>query len=379
MLIWLLRSFSLGLLLIAATPAHAMFSPVQRAIANSSTSGTSEPVTVLSTIEGHGAIVGLSWCNNNASCTAATTDIVTSVSDTNGDSCSEASGTFQAKNNGTLFFQTEIWVCPALSAANTTFTVTFSGTVFYPTLAVTELTPGGFVVDGSTGGGGSATATSINLVTNASTANNGEFVYGIAGVAGPATTSSKQAVLNNNSGGTIADGFQISGASGSTYTDTFTNSGSAFVTGSVVALIPPSLAKGYDYFNSLPINPLQTESTSGIMAGLFGRITPGVTGNVKITVSGDCYDAAIGNGATLAIRYGTGASPAYGAALTGTVVGATQSFLAVTIASRQDCTLNANLTGLAPGTSYWLDLGITSSLITDEFTIENVNLSAREF
>lgn len=374
---WRSASFSLALLaLLVASPAWAMFSPVQRASAEAGASATSQAVTVLPTIRNNGMVVGLFWCSNDASCHgSATADIVTGVADTNGDACTEAAGTFQTKTSGLIVFQTEIWTCPKLTAANTTFTVSFSGTVYYPGISVTELAPGGFSVDGSTGGGGSTTGTSMSLTTAANTALPGEFIYAIVAAAS-ATLSAGQFMLNGTT--KLIDEFQISDVSGTTYSNTVTDNTSDFLMGSIVAL-RPSITHGFDYFSSLPYSPAGTVSTSGVMAGFFGRIVPQKSGRVKVTITGDCFDSVIGHGGSPQLRYGTGASPAAAAAATGTAFGLAPAFAAVTTTARMDCTNSAILTGLTTGVSYWLDELLISDNASDTFTLENAVLNILEF
>ena len=55
--------------------------------------------------------------------------------------------------------------------------------------------------------------------------------------------------------------------------------------------------------------PAGTTSTTGLMMGLAGAITPAHSGNVLLIVSGTLTNGTTSDGASLQIRYGTGAAP----------------------------------------------------------------------
>ena len=100
----------------------------------------------------------------------------------------------------------------------------------------------------------------------------------------------------------------------------------------------------------------QTVTSSATMAGLSLVFTPTINArhyfNVDMTV--DTTGAGV---ATAAIRYGTGTPPAPGSGLTGTAVSSS-----TTIASNQavGLSLSGLITGIVPGTAYWLDLAVSS-------------------
>lgn len=128
---------------------------------------------------------------------------------------------------------------------------------------------------------------------------------------------------------------------------------------------------------STPANPALTASLVGVMMGLAGTITPVRTGNVLITISGDVFNSVVADGATMQIRTGTGAAPANGAALTGTVRGATPAYTAAVAAAKAPFSITAVVTGLALGTAVWIDLAL-AAVTGGNASAENITIAAVE-
>ena len=128
-----------------------------------------------------------------------------------------------------------------------------------------------------------------------------------------------------------------------------------------------------------PANPTGTaNTTTGVMMGLAGAITPQATSRVKISISGDIFNAtAAGDGASAQIRWGTGTAPANGAAPVGTAAGAKVQYIAATTAQKTPFSLAAIVTGLAAGTAYWIDLALTA-LTAGTANVENLSITAFE-
>ena len=80
-------------------------------------------------------------------------------------------------------------------------------------------------------------------------------------------------------------------------------------------------------------NPIGTTSTTAVMMGLAGTITPAFSTRVLVTISGSCANSVLADGGTVQISYGTGTAPVNGAALTGTQIGSAQEWLAATAAN----------------------------------------------
>jgi hypothetical protein len=92
------------------------------------------------------------------------------------------------------------------------------------------------------------------------------------------------------------------------------------------------------------------------MMGLAVSFTPNAGGNVQIMIVGDAgHTVALGS-CQLQIAYGTSSAPANGAAATGTTLGGQIKATSATAAARVPFMLNGYVTGLAPGTPYWIDV-----------------------
>lgn len=136
-------------------------------------------------------------------------------------------------------------------------------------------------------------------------------------------------------------------------------------------------------YQATPSDPTGTTSTTGLMMGLAGSITPLRTGKVMITVSGNIAATGIGggSGAATQIRYGTGTAPTNGAALTGTAVGSLAQIKNATLAliapGSGNFTCNAIVSGLTIGTAYWLDQSL-ARITSGTATISGISISVIE-
>lgn len=117
-------------------------------------------------------------------------------------------------------------------------------------------------------------------------------------------------------------------------------------------------------YQASPADPTARASASGVMMGLAGAITPSISGNIFVIITGNI---AGNNGAaivTTRLTYGTGSAPANNASPTGTQIGtaAKINFNGLTSpAGVAPFTTSAFISGLAIGTAYWLDEDVTSS------------------
>ncbi len=102
--------------------------------------------------------------------------------------------------------------------------------------------------------------------------------------------------------------------------------------------------------------PSGTTSTTAVQMGLAGSITPSASGKVMLIISGDLLTTNASDGAAVQISYGTGTAPSNGAAATGTTVGSDVEYNAS--GTEAPFTTNAVITGLTPGTTYWIDLQV---------------------
>jgi hypothetical protein len=114
------------------------------------------------------------------------------------------------------------------------------------------------------------------------------------------------------------------------------------------------------------------------MMGLAGAITPTASGKVALVVSGTILNATdIADGAKVQIRYGVGAAPANGAALTGTAVGGLVQYVAATVAQKAPFSLNALVIGLILGQAVWIDVGL-AAITGGTASITDVSITAIE-
>ena len=117
------------------------------------------------------------------------------------------------------------------------------------------------------------------------------------------------------------------------------------------------------------------------MMGLAGSITPANTGTIMIVISGDYDNGSGDNGCAARIRTGTGTAPANGAAITGTARGGlvTMSIIASqgNTSNRIPFHCNVLITGLTPGTAYWIDISL-AAVVGGTARARNISISVIE-
>ncbi|NND63404.1 MAG: hypothetical protein HKN48_09445, partial [Flavobacteriaceae bacterium] len=126
-------------------------------------------------------------------------------------------------------------------------------------------------------------------------------------------------------------------------------------------------------------NPGSTNSSTVTMVGLAGAITPNSGTKVMIIISGDIAQSGNDGNSTLQLYYGTGSAPSNGASVTGTTAGGNIhiEFKGTGSQIKYPFTTNAIISGLTPGTTYWMDLGTTNTG-GNTVNINNVSISALE-
>ena len=134
---------------------------------------------------------------------------------------------------------------------------------------------------------------------------------------------------------------------------------------------------------ALVASPTGTSNTGGVMLGLSNSapgniITPQNTGRVAINICGVVAQNTSGDGANWNIRTGTGAAPANGAALTGTVTGGTQSMTFLTGVLKIPFAISSYVVGLTIGTPLWIDLAF-AAVTGGTVTMTQVMTTAFEF
>lgn len=128
---------------------------------------------------------------------------------------------------------------------------------------------------------------------------------------------------------------------------------------------------------STPANPTGTTSTTGVMMGLAGAITPKVSGTVKIWIVGDGNNSGVGDDFRVQIRYGTGSAPANAAALTGTTLGGLVRGQSSAGLELLPFALLGQVSGLTVATAYWVDVGLRSGS-GGTATIANISMLLEE-
>lgn len=197
-----------------------------------------------------------------------------------------------------------------------------------------------------------------------------------AGLAGIGILSTGQAnVYNNyltgNGGGGCLSLWHVGGTNVCRFFGNQTDTSNSFI-GTDILFDSPASSQ------ATPANPTGTSSTTGVMMGLAGSITPSRSGKVLIQVSGDIFNAtAIADGGKAQIRWGTGSAPTNGAALTGTTAGGLVQYIAATTAEKAPFSLNAVVTGLTLGTAVWIDLGL-AAITGGTATVNDISISAIE-
>jgi hypothetical protein len=124
-----------------------------------------------------------------------------------------------------------------------------------------------------------------------------------------------------------------------------------------------------------------TVSTAGIMAGLGASVTPSTTGRLLLMISGYQTSSVAGAfSACLGFRYGTGTAPVHGAAVAGTAVPNCPNTYAhsTTANATVPFSIQAILTGLTVGTTYWIDVWYGSSSASSTAKLNTVAICIAE-
>jgi len=383
-------SFSLAILLLGAPlyQAWAVGKYVAGWTVNNSaaiTNGGTTTLTIAPT-NGDNLHVCVGFAYTNTTDTVTLTDNATGGSNTytSVDLATDAAGTF----SGSDFYVDNIHGSP------TTMTITAhtsgAGISFINVTAEDfsgEAPSGG--LDGHVMQKQDFTNTTNNAVTsgNITTATGGDTIYGcVIDVDSFGLTAGTGALQDQNLLASYLTEYSIRGAGTAAAAATAVGTGrgsggSNYITG--VMAFPPAtygpLKQPAAMIWAPTAAPPGTATTSAqVMAGLSGSITPELTGNISIEAHGDAFSGVIGDGGILQLRYGTGATPVSLATAAGTAVGQPLSFKASTVAQRAPFTLNAIVTGLTVGTTYWLDIG-QEAVTGSTASIENVTVNAAEF
>lgn len=132
-------------------------------------------------------------------------------------------------------------------------------------------------------------------------------------------------------------------------------------------------------YSGAPANPTGTTSLTAVMMGLGGAasITPTRTGRIQFFISGQMVNNTNNDGATVQLRYGTGAAPANGVAVTGTQAGNSQTFTAAAANGSSGFSICPIVSGLTIGTPYWFDAAL-NAVTGGTASITGITISAHE-
>jgi hypothetical protein len=211
-------------LALAAPPAEAAIAFVRNTSAGAGASAASEAATLSGVGAGDLIVVGLRWCAD-ALCITTSAAAVSSVVDSSGDACAQATGA-AGHSIYTVLYE-DIWYCRNSGGGTETVTASFSGTVWYPSIYLSEYSgaaaaapfDGAFNYGLNPGTSPSYSMTSFYVPTAGNTAQPGDLVYSIMyPTSGPTITPGNSAL-----GG--PDEYQIAGVPGP-YMNSWTTSAS---------------------------------------------------------------------------------------------------------------------------------------------------------
>lgn len=159
------------------------------------------------------------------------------------------------------------------------------------------------------------------------------------------TTAPSVFTGDSGSGGTT--GLVPAPAAGDTAANKFLKASGAWVS------LPEDVTQGS------PSAPSGTSSTTGVMMGLAQSFTPTATTRLLVIISGNMANSSGSGAAKMQIRYGTGAAPSNGAAITGTAAGGLLMGAPIGSTGQGFCS-NAIITGLSLNTAYWFDISLAA-------------------
>lgn len=138
---------------------------------------------------------------------------------------------------------------------------------------------------------------------------------------------------------------------------------------------------GPAHLGAKPAAPAATASLTLVMMGLGTTLalTPGSSGLVQVTLAFQAFTNTAAVQCTVGGRFGTGTAPVNGAAVTGTRWGNNGDFtvLPPSLASGVPITFTDLIT-LTPGTAYWFDLCMLTSVAADTAVPKNLSFTAVE-
>lgn len=151
--------------------------------------------------------------------------------------------------------------------------------------------------------------------------------------------------------------------------------------GTYFQLLASSYPAAYAFLSASPADPTGTTSPTGVMMGIGYTITPTASGKIRFAISGVMFNNVATAGVVVALRYGTGAAPANGDALTGTVISGAPQAAIDTAANAVGFEVHGTIGGLTIGTAYWFDLScatIPNGTVNSAGVVHNLSCDAVE-
>ena len=195
--------------------------------------GTSISTTLQSIYPHSTLLVGVTWCFSPFCPVSSAGTNISSVTDTNGNSCS-----FQGSVVTTTNIPVSVWACPQISTSvsvNDTITATFSGTVYDNTsiFASEWRNAEGIVELVNTA---NVNSTSLSIPTSGNTSRPREVIYGFARGSAGSTTAGQTAINGSSIEPGVSDQYQIGVIPGAVYTNTWAQGATGAFNGVVLGL-----------------------------------------------------------------------------------------------------------------------------------------------
>ncbi len=128
-----------------------------------------------------------------------------------------------------------------------------------------------------------------------------------------------------------------------------------------------------------PADPAPTASQSLVMMGVGITFTPARSGFALVNIAGVARTNTATVGLTAGGRFGTGAPPVNGAAVTGMPFAADQVLRAASAVTGGTGFCLCDIVGLTPGIPYWFDIAVATATSADTAQVQNISAVIFEF
>jgi hypothetical protein len=108
------------------------------------------------------------------------------------------------------------------------------------------------------------------------------------------------------------------------------------------------------------IGTVTVPANTTFMVGANIQVTPSRTGRLAVAVTGNTSNSSVGGQSAVVIHYGIGTPPVPTAVPAGVAIGPGNGVVVSTTNEIVDIASVGLVTGLAVGTTYWIDLAVTA-------------------